>query len=110
MSKYNKLGPRLAAYADDPAGTFNVLNAYVSAPGADAHWAAPSTVADVLVGAVQGQAARPLPLRLPLGSDSWGLIRAESENILADLAQWEDVSCAVSDRAQLDSIAFLAKK
>jgi hypothetical protein len=110
MGANDKRGPRLPAYVDDPAGGFNVVDRYMSAPGAGAHWAAPAALADVLVGAVQGQAARPLPLRLPLGSDSWGMIRAENENILADLAQWEDVSCSVSDRAQHDSIAFLAKK
>jgi hypothetical protein len=53
-----KRGPRLAAYADDPAGGYNRVLAYLSGPDVGAHWATPAAVAGALVGAVQGQAAR----------------------------------------------------
>jgi NAD(P)-dependent dehydrogenase (short-subunit alcohol dehydrogenase family) len=47
-----------------------------------------------------GVFARPavLPLRLPLGSDSFQVVRAKCEQTLADLAAWEDV-CKSTDLA-----------
>ena len=48
-----------------------------------------------------------IPLRLPMGTDAWGMIRADTEKTLNELEEWKVVSESVSSPEQLESINFL---
>jgi hypothetical protein len=48
-----------------------------------------------------------MPLRLPLGSDSWGMQKHALEEGIRELDQLKDVSNSTSGEEQLASIEFL---
>lgn len=59
------------AYAD-PNSQTNMLRAFHVDPRAEANWVNADNVAKVIAGVVEGG---DIPLRVPLGADSWGLQR-----------------------------------
>ena len=102
------LGARHPAYLD-PGCPYNQLVAYLADPKLRDGWADPAVVARVLVGVVEHQGDRPLPLRLPIGSDAWGMIKAENAAVDKELDEWKEVSQSCSSAEQLESVAFLQR-
>ncbi len=102
------LGPRHPAYLD-PSCPYNQLAAYMKNPESRKGWADPDVVAKVMVETVEKKGERKMPLRLPVGSDAWGMIRAENENVNKDLEEWRDVSESCSSQEQLKAVEFLQK-
>ena len=54
----------------------------------------PGKLVDVVVDLVKGEGiaeGRELPLRLPLGSDCYGLVKGKCEEMLGVLEQWKEV-------------------
>jgi short-subunit dehydrogenase len=97
---------RHPAYTD-PGCPYNQLLAYLSLPNAGSNWAESDTVVRVLYEVIMHEETRPLPTRLPLGSDSWGMIKADVEATKKSLEDWADVSNSCSSKEQLQSIDFL---
>jgi hypothetical protein len=97
---------RHPAYTDPTCPT-NVLRAYMADPKMTENWGDAGSVAEVIyevVGSGKG-----IPLRLPLGMDSWGLMKSEVERIGKELDGLKNISERTSGSAQLDSIDFLKK-
>ncbi|KAI1435847.1 NAD(P)-binding protein [Xylaria sp. CBS 124048] len=92
------------AYAD-PSFPANVLRAYVTDESCRALWAEPSDVAAAIY-RVTSRGQR-IPLRVPLGSDAWGMIATDLDEMKKDLEELKDISCGVGDEGQLDTISFL---
>jgi len=102
------LGPRHPAYLD-PECPYNQLAAYMADPKSKESWADPAVVARIMVETVAHKGDKALPFRLPLGSDAWGMIKAENEAVDKDLDDWRKVSESCSSAEQLESVAFLQK-
>jgi hypothetical protein len=49
---------------------------------------------------IVNQGERPLPLRLPLGSDSWGMIKGKLAEMDATMEQWKSVSESTMTKEQ----------
>ena len=75
--------PVNAAYKDILGNIRNVLH--------DMHGAQPGDPAKAARAVVQALEAEVTPLRLQLGADSIGAVRAHAETLLKDLARWESV-------------------
>lgn len=95
---------RLEVYKD-PAMPTNLLLKYKESPEATRNWAEPERVVEVLCAFVERGGE--MPLRLPLGSDSWGMQKKALEDGLRDLEAVKDVSVSTSGEEQLASIGFL---
>jgi hypothetical protein len=48
-----------------------------------------------------------IPIRLPLGSDSWNMIMADIENTKVELEELKDLSVSVSSGASVESLKNL---
>ncbi|KAI1099520.1 short-chain dehydrogenase [Jackrogersella minutella] len=86
-------------------------------PIAERHiaYADPSYPANQLLGHIASALAalfvsreKRIPIRVPLGSDAWGMIAKDLESTKNDLNDIKDISLSVGDAKQLDSIRFLA--
>jgi hypothetical protein len=99
-------GARHPAYLD-PKCPYNQLAAYMADPKSRDSWADPMVVARVMVDTVVRKGDRALPLRLPVGSDSWGMIKAENAVVDKELDEWKDVSQSCSSPESLESVTFL---
>ncbi|KAH6867409.1 short-chain dehydrogenase [Thelonectria olida] len=88
-----KTVPPLPAYAapDTPA---RMLEAYVANPESSKAWAEASAVAETMFGVVSG--GQDIPLRVPLGSDSWSVLKAQQEQAGKDLEKVKELSLSVS--------------
>ena len=95
---------RLEVYKD-PGMPTNQLLKYKESPEATKNWAEPERVVQVLHEFVEKGGE--WPLRLPLGSDSWGMQKQALEQGLKDLDQLKEVSNSTSGEEQLASIGFL---
>lgn len=102
------LGGRHPAYLD-PGCPYNQLAAYMADPKSQESWADPASVARVMVDTVANKGDKALPFRLPLGSDAWGMIKAENAAVDKELDEWKHVSESCSSSEQLESVAFLQK-
>ncbi|KAI0102734.1 short-chain dehydrogenase [Nemania sp. FL0031] len=91
------------AYAD-PSYSANQPS-HIGSEQGRAHWAEPSALA-VAIFQVVSRGQR-IPIRVPLGSDAWGMILRDIESVKKDLDDVKDISTAVSDAKQMDSIQFL---
>lgn len=89
----------------DPNMPTNVLLKYKESPQATANWAEPEKVVEALYQYVKGGGE--WPLRLPLGSDSWGMQKLAHEQSLKELEEVKSVSLSTSSEEQLKSIDFL---
>ena len=98
------MAKRHPAYSDPSAPTNQLLGYMQSEQGRDM-WAEPSALA-VAIYHVVSRGLR-IPIRIPLGSDAWGLISKDLEDIRKDLEELKDVSLGVGDAKQLETIAFL---
>ena len=95
---------RHPAYTDPQLPT-NLMLTYKDSPEATKNWAEAERVAEVLFAYVEKGGE--LGLRLPLGSDSWGMQRLAVEGEAAALERVKEVSCSTSGEEQLRSIEFL---
>jgi len=100
-----KVAKRHPAYLD-PKGPTNQLLAYIQTPGIEDTWGDPDLVVKAVVDVV---ASDDIPLRLPMGSDAWGLMRAEVEGMSKELDKWKAVSESSSGGEQMESVEFLKK-
>ncbi len=90
----------------DPKGPTNQLIAYIQTPGVQDTWGDAELVVKALVKVV---ASDDIPFRLPMGSDAWGLMKAEIQGIDKELEKWKSVSQSSSGREQMESVKFLEK-
>ncbi|KAK3217006.1 hypothetical protein GRF29_1g1630795 [Pseudopithomyces chartarum] len=95
---------RLEVYKNPNTPT-NQLLKYKESPEATKNWAEPERVVQVLFEFVERGGE--MPLRLPLGSDSWGMQKHALEQGIKELDQLKDVSNSTSGEEQLASIEFL---
>lgn len=89
----------------DPDMPTNQLLKYIEDPSASEKWAEPERVAEVLYGYLKRGGE--MPLRLPLGSDAWGLLKAAAERDAKELDGLRQVSCSTIGQEQMKSVAFL---
>jgi NAD(P)-dependent dehydrogenase (short-subunit alcohol dehydrogenase family) len=97
-------GNRHPAYTD-PSSPTNQMFQYLDTPQTTASFAEPEKVVDVLYKYVEKGGE--MPLRLPLGSDAWGMLKAGAESNLEDLKRVKGISTSTSGKEQFESIAFL---
>lgn len=95
---------RHPAYSD-PSAPANQMLGYIQSEQGRSMWAEPSALAAAIY-LIVGRGSR-IPIRVPLGADSWGLISKDLEDIKKDLDEVKDVSLGVGDAKQLDTIDFL---
>ena len=92
---------RHPAYSD-PSFPTNVLFAHMTDPSARESWAEPEGLAAAMYKLVsRGQK---LPIRLPLGSDSWSMIMADIEATKAELEGLKELSVSVGFDASAESL------
>ncbi|KAI0131249.1 NAD(P)-binding protein [Daldinia grandis] len=98
--------PRHAAY-DRPEGATSGMLAFMD--NADLHegFARPEEVAERIY-AVVGTGGRRIPIRVPLGRDSWGMVAAETERVRGELEEWREFSCGMGN-PEVESMAKLVK-
>lgn len=99
-----KISNRHPAYLD-PKGPTNQLLAYIQTPGVDDQWGNPVLVVKAVVKVV---ASGDIPFRLPMGSDAWGMVKAEIENLDKELEKWKALSES-SSGPELEGLEFLMK-
>lgn len=99
---------RHPAYAGPDFAATQLFN-YLKDPIASANWGEAADVARVVFNVVSHKGDRALPMRLPMGSDAYGLIVAETEVVAKELAAWKTESLSISSEAQLKSVDFLKK-
>ncbi|KAL8993733.1 MAG: hypothetical protein Q9169_006130 [Polycauliona sp. 2 TL-2023] len=95
---------RHPAYSDPSAPTNQLLGYKQSAQGRS-KWAEPSAIAAAIYH-ILSRGSR-IPIRVPLGADSWGMISRDLEDIKKDLEELKEVSLGVGDKEQLETIGFL---
>lgn len=99
---------RHPAYTE-PGCPINQLLAYLSDPNLMGNFADPKAIAKVTFDTVvKGN----MPQRLPMGSDSWGMIKADVQQMDKEMDSWKAVSESCSGSSggdQLSSIDFLKK-
>ncbi|PHH68070.1 hypothetical protein CDD83_6280 [Cordyceps sp. RAO-2017] len=93
-----------AAYADPSLGA-NVMLGYITSEQGRAAWAEPSALAAAIYLVVSR--GEPIPVRVPLGADAWGLISKDVDDTKSGLEAVKDISVSVGEAKQLDSIKFL---
>jgi hypothetical protein len=84
------------AYAN-PKSQINILRAMHADPRALETWADAGRVAEVMY---QIMESGDVPLRVPLGADSWALQREGLRGDLEELEKWKDVAVGVSRNAE----------
>ncbi|KAI0836004.1 hypothetical protein F5Y06DRAFT_305612 [Hypoxylon sp. FL0890] len=90
FSNINHVPPRVADYAQFNAGVRAVEAGIVGNEPGDAEKAV-SIMIDLVKGTGVAR-GKDIPLRVPLGSDGWGRIRAKCENMIKICDEWEEVA------------------
>jgi NAD(P)-dependent dehydrogenase (short-subunit alcohol dehydrogenase family) len=90
FSKIRHVPERVPAYAQFNAMARQVEQGLVGSEPGDAEKAVARMIE--LVKGTGVAAGRTVPLRVPLGSDGWGRIKAKCEEMLAICNEWEDVA------------------
>ena len=99
-------GEKHPAYAapDTPS---RVLEGYLADPKCGQTWALPSAVVSAMHEIVaRGQR---IPVRVPLGPDAWGMLKAEVTQISEALDELKELSEGVGNPKQLGTIDFLKR-
>ena len=92
------------AYAAPDMPT-RMIEAYIASPEMTKNWSEPAAIAAAMYEVVaRGQV---VPLRLPLGPDAWGMLKAEVAKIDAALEETKEIAHRAGQKGQLESIAFL---
>ena len=95
---------RHVAYSN-PSFPTNVLFAHMTDPKAREGWAEPESVAAAMYNLVsRGQR---IPIRLPLGSDSWEMIMADIDNVKKELTELRPLSVSVGSSTSADTLRSL---
>lgn len=103
-SSFKMMEKRHPAYSD-PSFPTNVLFSYMTDPKSRESWAQPRSVAAAMYKLVsRGQK---IPIRLPLGSDSWQMIMADIDSTKDELLTLKDLSSSVGNEASADSLRDL---
>ncbi|XXG97508.1 hypothetical protein Hte_003813 [Hypoxylon texense] len=92
------------AYSDPRYPSKQLLRHIASEQGR-ARWAEPSAIAAAMYQVVSRE--KRIPIRVPLGSDAWGMIARDLESTKTDLDELKDISHLVGDPSLLDSLHFL---
>jgi len=71
--------------------------------------ASATTTADVVVEAILNQEKRPLPLRLPLGVDSYGMIKAKLAEREKSMDEWKDITYNTMPGEQANTVESWVK-
>lgn len=98
--------PPHPAYTAEDTPT-RMLERYLRDPEATRNWADAETVAERMYEVVAGHGGREIPMRVPLGPDSWGVLREENEKNGRLLDEWREFSISAGKEGQLGSIRFL---
>jgi hypothetical protein len=95
----------------DPSSLARMLEKYkyIREGGVDAQSSTPERVAEVVFNVIVKQDERALPLRLPLGVDSYGMIMAKLYQTEKDMVEWKDVSESTMDEETRRVAASWAK-
>jgi short-subunit dehydrogenase len=93
----------------DPSSPARMLEKHIREGGADAQSSTPERVAEVVFDVIVKQDERALPLRLPLGVDSYGMIMAKLHQTEKDMIEWKDVSESTMDEETRRVAASWAK-
>jgi len=93
----------------DPTSPARLLEKYIQEGGADAQSSTPERVAEVVFDVIVKQDERALPLRLPLGVDSYGMIMAKLHQTEKDMIEWKDISESTMDEETRRVAASWAK-
>ncbi len=103
-SSLKHMAERHPAYAD-PSYPTNLMFSYMLKEENRSAWAEPSELAETIYLVIsRGQR---IPIRVPLGSDAWGMIMKDLADTKKDLDELKDISIGVGDAKQLESINFL---
>jgi hypothetical protein len=81
---------------------------YILSPGASAKWARPEALAPAMY-AVASQNSK-FPLRVPLGQDSWTVLRSKIETLGKEFDSVREISESVSNGANVDFEGLLSKQ
>ncbi|KAI1210600.1 uncharacterized protein F4807DRAFT_421983, partial [Annulohypoxylon truncatum] len=85
--------PRHPAYAEDPQSATTGMLKFMDTPEMHEGFASAAEVAEGVYTVVGS--GRRIPIRVPLGRDSWRMVMAEVERVKADLEECRDISCAM---------------
>lgn len=103
-SSLKHMAERHPSYADSSYPT-NIILSYMLQEENRSAWAEPSELAEAIYLVIsRGQR---IPIRVPLGSDAWGMIMKDLADTKKDLDELKDISLGVGDAKQLVSINFL---
>ncbi|KAI1095480.1 NAD(P)-binding protein [Rostrohypoxylon terebratum] len=96
--------PRHPAYEGDPRGATTAMLGFMDAPALHGGFASAGEVAEGIYRVVGS--GRRIPIRVPLGRDSWAMVMAEVERVKGDLEECKDISCAmgVEDAAEMSKL------
>ncbi|KAI1480291.1 NAD(P)-binding protein [Daldinia eschscholtzii] len=103
-SSLKYMAKRHPAYAD-PSYPTNVSLAYMTSEEGRRFWSEPNDLA-AAIHLIVSRGQR-IPIRVPLGPDSWGMIAKDLEDTKKDLDELKEISLSVGDPKQLETINFL---
>ncbi|KAI1471906.1 NAD(P)-binding protein [Daldinia caldariorum] len=98
--------PRRHAAYDRADGPTTRMLAFMDALELHAGFASAGEIAEKIYEVVGG--GRKIPIRVPLGKDSWGMVMAETEKVRRELEEWKEFSCAVGN-PEVEGMAKLVK-
>jgi NAD(P)-dependent dehydrogenase (short-subunit alcohol dehydrogenase family) len=90
---------------DTPA---RLLDQYMDDPEASKSWADVDAVTRAMYTILASGKA--IPLRVPLGPDSWGVLKLENDKAGQLLDEWKDFAVGVGKEGQFESLGFLHGK
>ncbi|KAI0900444.1 NAD(P)-binding protein [Annulohypoxylon nitens] len=92
---------RHPAYVGDPRSATTAMLGFMDTPALHEGFASAEEVAEGIYRVVGS--GRKIPIRVPLGRDSWAMVMAEVERVKGDLEECKDISCAmgVEDAAEM---------
>jgi hypothetical protein len=83
-----------------------VLERYVNDEENRKKWAKVEDVVDAMY-RIADAGGKKIPLRVPLGPDAWGMMKAEFARMEQELEEVKPISISVGQKGQLESIGFL---
>ena len=105
-SSFKMMEQRHPAYSD-PSFPTNVLFTYMTDPTSRESWADPHAVAAAMYKLVsRGQK---IPIRLPLGSDSWEMIMSDIDSTKKQLLELKDLSSSTDSGSTADTLKNLSE-
>jgi hypothetical protein len=95
------------AYAQPDTPT-RILESYVNNAQNRETWARPEDIAAAMFQvATRGEK---IPIRLPLGVDAWGAIRAEVDQMAKEMDELRELCLAAGNPKQLETLGFMLNK